>query len=1025
MVKPGCLKFVCLLAVVFLTLNRPALALDSQHPISFYIHEVWQTENGLPQNNVRSIVQTDNGYIWLATEEGLARFDGIRFRVFDKQNTPAFKSNSIRVLFADSQGDLWIGTENGLIRWHNEQFNAYTTGNGLSSDQIESIYESRDGELWIGTVNGLNRFREQKFTIYTMNDGLPDNSIGMIYQDNSGKLWISTSAGLSRFDGSTFTNYTIIEGLPASNFAPIYQTRNGDLWFGSSNGLIRFKDERFQVFTTENGLANNKVWSIHEDQNSTLWIGTDGGLSRFRDNQFTAFTMQSGLSDNTVFSIFEDRNHTLWIGTPGGLSRLQGERFTTYTTKDGLSNNVVLAILEDKEGNLWVGTEAGGLNLFKDRKFTTFTAKEGLVSDTTWTICESRDGSLWIGTQEGLSKFKDGKFTTFTVKDGLASNIVRALCEDREGRLWIGTPAGLTQLKNGQFTTYRIEDGLSNNAVWAIHQDREGIIWIGTLGGLTAIKQDRFRVFTTQDGLSDDRILALYADRHNNLWIGTRNGGLNVLKDGQFKTYTIEHGLLDSSIRSIYEDRDGAIWAGTRNGGLSRIKDGKVTSLSTKDGLFDDGIFQILEDANANLWMSSTKGVFRVSLGELNDFANGKISSVNSISYGIADGMQTRECTGGQPAGYKSIDGKLWFPTIKGFAMIDPQNLKINRQPPPVVIEQVVADETSLEIGRKGDLSAGLGRIEFHFAGLSFVAPEKVRFKYKLEGFDKDWRDAGTSRVAYYTNIPPGDYRFQVLACNNDGVWNETGASFMFYLKPYFYQTIWFYLLLGLGCVLVGLGFYQFRIRQVRAQFSAVLAERNRLAREIHDTLAQGFVGIGLQLQAVGKMLKESPQLAQHHLDVAQKMVTHSLAEARRSVWNLRPQALEKSDLAAALSETAKQLSQGSAVETEVRVSGVPQTLSSSLENNLLRIGQEAITNALKHAKPQTIKIELAYEPDLVRLRVIDDGCGFDCKNVASADEGHFGLIGMRERIEWLKGELRFQTAPGSGTEVIAVVPVK
>jgi ligand-binding sensor domain-containing protein/two-component sensor histidine kinase len=1021
----GWLKLLCFLFFFCFSFSRMIYALNPEQEISQYIHNVWQTEHGLPQNHVRSILQTLNGYIWIATEEGLARLDGVRFKVFDKQNTEAIQSNSIKALFEDSKGNLWIGTDKGLVRWRDERFLAYTTRDGLLSDQIESIYESRSGDLWVGTIGGLHRMREGRITAYTMKEGLPDNSIRSVYQDQTGIFWISTSAGLSRFDGSTFTTYTPGQGLPASNIGAIYQSRNGALWFGTSGGLVQYKEERFTTYTTQNGLSNNKVWSIHEDRDGNLWIGTDGGLNRYRDGAFTAFTTQDGISDNTVWSIYEDRRGSLWIGTPAGLTRLQGGRFTTYTNRDGLSNNVVLAILEDREGNLWVGTEAGGLNLFKDRKFFTFTTSEGLPSDMAWTIHEGRSGNLWVGTQGGLSRFKEGKFSTYTIEDGLASNIVRALCEDRAGSLWVGTPAGLTQFKGGKFTTYRVEDGLSNDAVWAIHEDKEGSLWIGTLGGLTRLRQGKFTVYTTENGLSDDSVLAIQSDSKGGLWIATRNGGLNLLKDGRFTAYTFENGLSDNDVRAIYEDRSGKIWVGTRRGGLSRLQDGRITSITTKDGLFDDCVFQILEDESGNLWMSCTKGIFRVSLAELDDFADGKIPSVHSISYGMADGMLTRECNGGQPAGWKSLDGKLWFPTIKGIAMIDPQNIKLNHEPPPVVIEQVIADGNPLELGKKVDLSAGLGRIEFHFTGLSFVAPEKIRFRYKLEGFDKDWVDAGSSRVANYTSIPPGDYTFQVLACNNDGVWNEAGTSFIFYLKPHFYQTYWFYLLLALGCLAAGLALYRYRIRQVKAQFSAVLGERNRMAREIHDTLAQGFVGIGLQLQAVGKILAASPESAQHHLDLAQKMVTHSLAEARRSVWNLRAQALERGNLAAALSETARQLTAGTSVEAQLKVSGTPRPLASSVENNLLRIGQEALTNAMKHGKPRKISLELFYESSRVRLRVEDDGCGFDANKIASSDDGHFGLLGMRERIEGLKGELHLQSHPGTGTEVLAVIPVK
>lgn len=1019
------LILVSSVAVFCLCSTRTVSALDSTKDISLYIHEIWRAENGLPQNKVRSILQTQDGYIWIATEEGLARFDGLRFTVFDKQNTNAIKGNSIQVLFEDHLGNLWIGTDKGLVRWKAQQFVAYTSKEGLSNDNIQCLAESPEGDLWIGTQNGLNRFRDQQITAYTTKEGLSDNSIRSIYQEPSGRVWISTSSGLSRFDGSSITTYTTDDGLPVSNIGAIYQTKNGDVWFGTSDGALRFNDEQFSVYTTQNGLSNNKIWSLHEDRSGSLWIGTDHGLNRFQDGKFTSFTMQQVVAENTVWSIVEDREGSLWLATPGGLTRMRDGRFTTYTTTEGLSNNVVLSIFEDREANLWVGTEAGGLNLFKDRKFFTYTTREGLPSDMAWTVCEGREGNLWIGTQGGLANLKEGKLRTFTTKDGLTSNIVRALCEDQVGNLWIGTPTGLSRYNDGRFATYRVEDGLSNDAIWAIQDDRAGNLWIGTLNGLTKMQGGQFTIYTTNDGLSDDSVQAIQPDDKGGLWIGTRNGGLNLFKDGKFSVWSLENGLSDNDVRAIQVDHNGTIWIGTRRGGLNRLQNGKVTSYTTKDGLFDDCVFQILEDEGGNLWMSCTKGVFRVSLQELNDFADGKTSVINSFAYGMTDGMLSRECNGGQPGGWKGRDGRLWFPTIKGVAMINPQDIKINREPPPVVIEQIIADDKSLEVGRPIDLSAGLGRIEFHYAGLSFVAPEKIRYKYRLEGYDKDWIDAGGNRIASYTSIPPGHYRFQVLACNNDGVWNEAGSGFTFYLKPHFYQTYWFYALLALGCAILGMLLYRFRIRQVEAQFSAVLAERNRMAREIHDTLAQGFVGIGLQLQAVGKMLKAAPEAAQQHLDLAQKMVNHSLSEARRTVWNLRAQALEGGDLAAALAETAKQMTAGTSVHTQVRISGDVRPLASGVENHLLRIGQEALTNALKHGKPKTIRIALLYEANRVQLQVEDDGCGFDADKVASSQDGHFGLTGMRERIAGLKGELQLSSQKDAGTTVVASIPVK
>jgi len=387
--------------------------------------------------------------------------------------------------------------------------------------------------------------------------------------------------------------------------------------------------------------------------------------------------------------------------------------------------------------------------------------------------------------------------------------------------------------------------------------------------------------------------------------------------------------------------------------------------------------------------------------------------------------MLSRECNSGQPAGFQSSDGKLWFPTIKGIAMIDPRNMPVNTQPPPVAVERAVVDGEAVVLNERTDLLPGRQRYEFYYTALSLVAPEKVRFKYILEGFDKDWVVAGAERVASYTRIPPGSYKFRVLACNNDGVWNEAGASLNLYLKPYFYQTYWFYA----GCLgavgLLALGVYRLRVGRIRAKFNAVLEERNRMAREIHDTLAQSFVGIALQLQAVGKALPDAPATAERHLSLAQNMVSHSLVEARRSVWDLRSQALETNDLATALSETARQMTEGTSVHAEVLVSGNDRRLSAQIENNVLRIAQEALTNALRHSGANNVAINLKFDASSLDVSIKDDGHGFDVNGVLAATAGHFGLRGMGERVEHIGGCLSLISNPGEGTEVLATIPIK
>jgi ligand-binding sensor domain-containing protein/two-component sensor histidine kinase len=977
--------FICLLAISLFIFNRASSASDKDNPLTQYIHDVWQTQQGLPQNSVFTIVQTQDGYLWLATQEGLVRFDGIHFTVFDKRNTPQMKANNIQVLYEDQRGVLWIGTEGGgLVSMRAGEFTAYGTEQGLTNNIVDAICEDREGALWIGTSSGLSQLKDGRFTSYTSKDGLAGDAVLALHADRAGNLWIGTEDG----------------------------------------GLSRLKDGQFTNFTTREGLANDLVRVIHEDRAGNLWIGTRTGLSRFAQGKFTTFTKRDGLVGESIFSICEDRQGNLWIATLSGLAKYAGGRFTAYTSKDGLSEDRVFSICEDREGNLWVGTYEGGLNRFMEGRFTVYTAKEGLSDDIVRPIYEDRKGNIWLGTANGLNLWKPEKIVRYTTKNGLADDNVVALCEDRRGRLWIGTSGGLSSLAGGRFTSYSTKDGLSDVNVLSLCESRDGSLWIGTASGLNRLTEGKITSYSTADGLTNDSIWSLYEDPEGTLWIGTDGGGLNRFRDGRFVAFTTKDGLADDIVLSIYADTLGSLWIGT-SGGLSRLQGERLISYTTKDGLFDDVVFQILEDAAANLWMSCNKGIFRVSKSELDDFAQGKTHWINSVSYGTADGMKSRECNGGfQPAGWQTSDGRLWFPTIKGVVIIDPKNIKENHLVPPVVIEQVLVDHESVDIRQNVELAPGKSKFEFHYTGLSFIAPEKVRFKYTLEGFDKNWVDAGTRREIVYTNIPPGNYTFKVIACNNDGVWNQVGTAYNFYLQPYFYQTYWFYTLCAAGVGLSGIGVYRLRVKHMESKFSAVLAERNRIAREIHDTLAQGFAGISLQLEAVDDTLEDSPTTARQHLDRARRLVRSSLTEARRSVWELRSSILDSNDLGNALSDIAQQLTSGTPVQTRVRTTGNVRRLPSLVENNLLHIGREALTNAVKHARATHIIVETKFERDGVSLLMKDNGCGFDFQNLSSSgiEGGGFGLISMRERAEQIGARLAIQSQPGEGTEIFVEI---
>ena len=984
---PSVVKRIVLFLLIVLgvstVLLRRAHALNPRRELSHFAHQAWSTENGLPQNTIHAIEQSADGYIWLATEEGLARFDGIGFTVFEKDNTPQLKSSDIRALVSDNQGSLWIGTTDGLVQLRNGRFNTFTTQEGLPGNNIQSLYLDHQGNLWVATASGLSRYREGVFSNFVTQPALPTNSVQVVFEDREGTVWIGTPYGLSRFKDGKLENYVLSEGAANNSVVAINEDRDGRVWFGTLDGLTCLDQGNFHTYKTQDGLPSNRVISLLPDREGSLWIGTSSGLVRFADNKFINFKQGTGPASNIILSLFEDREGSLWIGTEsGGLSLLKDTKFTMYTAADGLAGDLVKSVYEDQQGGVWIGTNGAGLSLFKDGKFTTYTTNDGLSSNVVLALFGDQQGNLWAGTPDGLSRFNNGKFTTYTSADGLSSDFVRSIYADREGNLWVGTRGGLTRIRDGIFKTYSTLDGLPNDFVGAIHEDASGNLWIGTLGGLSKFKDDRFTTYTTKDGLSSDIVLSLYEDSAGTLWIGTNGGGLNRLKDGKFEVFT------------------------------------------SSAGLPDDVVYRVLDDQRGNLWLASGKGIFRLEKKVLDDFASGRTKVISVTTYGTADGMATRECSGGgHPSAWRGDDGKLWFSTIKGLAMIDPAEIKINEQPPPVVIDQVKIDNEVITPGQKIDLAPGKSRFDFYYSALSFIAPEKVSFKYKLEGFDPDWVDPGTRRSANYTNLRPGTYRFQVIARNNDGVWNQTGASLELRLRPYFYQTYWFYALclLVLG-LLVWLA-YRLRVKQMEAQFAAVLAERNRIAREIHDNLAQELLGVSVQLEVLARTMPPA-EPATSQLNRIRLLVRHGIAEARRYVWDLRSQALENNDLPTALADTARRLTTDTEVEAKVEVKGTFRPLSKLIEGNLLRIGQEAINNAVKHADARRILVNLQFEARRVRLTVQDNGRGFEETRKQEAAGSHFGLMGMRERAEQMGGTLAIHSGNGSGTEVVIDVPI-
>ena len=760
-----------------------------------YLHQIWQVEDGMPSPMARSILQTHDGYLWVATQDGLVRFDGLRFATpLDiKQDGEVEKERQYFALAETRDGSLWASTARGLIRWQDGNATYYSTNNGLPSSYIITVYQDKKGTIWIGSTTGLSRFEDGKFIRYREKDGYFEDSVRSVLEDHNGVLWVGSAIGLVRVkDGHAekLTRANAPDLLPNSSIQCLYETRAGDLWIATSGGVSWIHEGVCQQFTTgdQHGLGHNTVRAIYEDASGTIWIGGFGGVQQFVDGKFMPITITGEMATDFgnlvpgyVYSITDDHEGNVWIGTSAGLNRIKKQTFETFSKGEGLLNIVTTSVLETREGEIWVGTWGGGVSQFHDGKIINRTVHDGLAHNFVLALCQDREGSLWIGTDNGgLNRFQNGKFTLFTTNNshGLADNVIKVIYEDKKGALWIGGPNGLSRYQNGAFTNFSKAQGLAITTIKSILEDKNGDLWVGAKEGLTCFKAV-----------------------------------------GGFKYYTANEGFPPEMVNALYEDADGAIWIGTELGRLVRFKNGQFTHYdkATK-GLFNR-ILHILEDDAGSIWMSSQRGIFRLNKKELNDYASHLTTNITSVSYGRLDGMRRAQCNGiAQPSGWKAKDGNLWFPTLAGVVAVDIKNIELNTNPPPVVIEQVLLNGKpfSFKTKEKAAIPSGRSELEFQYTALSFQVPEKVLFRTQLEGTDHKWTEVSGKRTVRYVNLVPGEYKFQVTACNNEGLWNEIGAAFAFSISPHFYETYSFYAFCAVGAAFIGWTMYQLRVRHLQ-----------------------------------------------------------------------------------------------------------------------------------------------------------------------------------------------------------------
>ena len=861
-------------------------ALEPSTPLANYGRQAWVMENGLPQNTVQALAQTQDGFIWLGTEVGLVRFDGTGFQVFDRNSTPSLPGSDVRCLLAARDGALWIGTSEGLGRWKDGTVTAFSTKDGLPGNEIRALVETREGALWVWTDGGLARRDGERFVTGSTTGGLQGGAIDLLSRDRMEGLWTATAQGLFNWSRDHWNGPLFSGVFPNAGPELLTSPEIGTLAVASKNTVVvLIRQGVLARLTAGKELPGSRIQALFADRDGKLWIGTNGGLAR-------------------VLPVHEQL--APGAGPPasmGGLARGFSAQVQLLPVTDPLATASVLSLMEDHEGNVWVGTETGGLHILRDQRFRTVGARDGLSSDGTTTVVEDFAGALWVGTSgSGLNGLRRasavaGALKTYSVRNGLLSDVILSLAAAPNGDLWVGTPDGLNRIRGSKVDAFTSADGLPDDFIRSLLADADGSLWIGTRRGLThwagasgrAQSTMKMETFTQASGLGSDLVGAMARDSNGDLWVATF-AGLSRLRGGKIENFTTANGLSSNVITALLARPNGTLLIGTQDHGWNQW-DGRGFSAVAHEGLDQTTIHAILDDGRNHLWFATGNGIARCDCrGTM-----GAADCSHWIEFGTADGLRSRETAiNSHPSAWRSRDGHLWFATPKGLVEVDPEHFPVNMVPPPVALERFAVDDVDQPLrGAAPTVLVPSGHVHFQFdyAGLSFTAPQKVRYRYMLEGFDKGWTEAGTRRTAYYTSLPPARYTFRVQAANNDGVWNTTGAALTFELRPHFYQTAWFYVLLLAALVALIVLLLRRRLKRAESEFRAVLGERNRIAREIHDTLAQGYVGVSVQLEVLSELLRMSKvEAAAKQLDMTRGYVREGLADARQSIWALRSQ---------------------------------------------------------------------------------------------------------------------------------------
>ena len=968
-------------SLVLLCLAQPVLAIDPSLELSQYIRDRWGSSKGFPGGQVYAITQTGDGYLWIGAEKGLVRFDGINFRLFHHANTPVLPVGPVRGLVADSAGALWIHWGGPrLLRYSDGKFEDVSSLIEWEEQAITAMGRGANGDVLLSTlVNGPVRYRGGRFVRLTRPIELPNFLVISLAESPNGKLWLGTR-DLGLFHATTGGIFNIDKPLPDRKINCLLPISNEELWIGTDNGVVRWNGVEVTTVTL---LTDVQAFTMIKDRDGNVWVGTNKGLIRVNPQGAVAFSKRESNSI-PVTALFEDREGNLWSGTSQGIERLRDSVFVTYSAGEGVPAENNGPVYVDAESRVWFGPAAGGLYLLKGGRVERVNVG-GLNGDVIYSITGDKSG-LWIGRQKGgLTRlsFNNGshKTETYTEAQGLAQNSVYAVNQNRDGSVWAGTlSGGVTHFDGRKFTSYTTRNGLASNTIDAIAESVDGTMWFATPNGVSALSKGSWRTFKLQDGLPSDRVNCLTEDSNGVLWVGT-DDGLAFLDSGRFQVPAKVPASLQGQILGVLDD--GAGW----------------------------------------LWIATTNRVLRVTRDNLR---NGQLAETDVREFGVADGLQGSEGVRRNRSVAKDPSGTIWFSLSSGLSAVDPTRLIRSSVAAIVHINALTADGTPVDLGQSIRIPSARQRIAFSFVGLSLAVPERVKFRYKLDGVDHEWSSVVSTGEAIYNNLSPGSYRFHVMASDSDGFWNSVVDELAFEITPAFWQTWWFRVSGVIALGLVGLALYRIRLlqltRQLNVRFEERLAERTLIAQQLHDTLLQGFLSASMQLDVAVDQVPEGSPLRPRLVRVLDLM-RQVIEEGRNAIRGLRLTDNNSEDIAVALSSINQELNSGGETVFRVIVEGSSRPLHPIVRDEVYRIGREAVVNAFRHSRAKNITVEVLYLENQLRLLISDDGCGIDSEVLESGRDGHWGLSGMRERAERIKARLKVRSRVGSGTEVELVVP--